>query len=78
MEIRLENNLTLKVSSKYMSAIADSVGFKLMCNVHVWAYFEKLSVSGKNIFYKKMAYGLGQDISCITFLVVSDIQVLFK
>ena len=41
MEISLEIDLTWKVSPKCMSANADSVGFKLKCNVHLWAYFEK-------------------------------------
>ena len=61
-----------------MSANADSVGFKLACNFHVWANFEKLPVSGKNLFFTKIAYGLGQDIFCINFLVVSDLEALFK
>ena len=26
----------------------------------------------------KIAYGLGQDIACIKFLVVSDLKVIFK
>ena len=59
-------------------ASADSMGFKLACNVHVWAYFEKIPVSGKNLFFTKMAYGLGQDIACIKILVVSDLETLFK
>ena len=29
-------------------------------------------------FYKEMAYGTGQDISCIKFLVVRDFEALFK
>ena len=61
-----------------MSANVGCVGFKLAFNVHVWAYLKKLSVSGKSFFLQKMAYGLGQDISCIEFLVVSDLEVLFK
>ena len=61
-----------------MSENADSVRFKFVCNVHDWAYFEKVSVSGKNIFLHKIAYGLGQDISCIKFLVASDFKVIFK
>ena len=32
----------------------------------------------KHIFLHKIAYGLGQDISCIKFLVVSDFKVIFK
>ena len=40
--------------------------------------FEKLSVSGKTEFLLKVAYGLGQDISCIKFLVVSEFNVIFK
>ena len=63
MEIGLEIDLTCKVRPKCMLANADSVGFQLACNVHVWAYFEKLQVPG-----------LGQDISCIKFLVVSDFR----
>ena len=61
-----------------MSANAESVGFKLACNVHVWAYFEKLPDSRKTYFLQKMAYGLEQDIYCIQFLVVSDLDALFK
>ena len=61
-----------------MSANADSVRFKFSCNVYDWAYFEKLSVSGKKYFLHKIAYGLGQDISCIIFLGVSDFKVIFK
>ena len=61
-----------------MSANANSVRFKFMCNFHDLAYFEKLSVSGKTQFLLKVAYGLGQDISCIKFLVVSDFKVIFK
>ena len=61
-----------------MSANANSVRFKLPCNVHDWDYFEKLSVSGKTEFLHKIAYGLGQDIACIKFLVVSDFKVIFK
>ena len=57
-----------------MSANADSVRFKVACNVHVCAYFEKLPVSGKNRFLQKMAYDLGQGISCFKFLVVSDFE----
>ena len=61
-----------------MSANADSVGFKFACNVHYWAYFEKLSVSGKTGFLHKIALGVWQDISCIKFHVVSDFKVIFK
>ena len=61
-----------------MSGNANSVRFKFACNVHDWACFEKLSVSGKTEFLHKVAYGLGQDISCIKFLVVSDFKVIFK
>ena len=50
------------------AADADSVGFKLACNVHVWAYFEKLPVSGKLIFYKKWPMVLGRTISVLNFL----------
>ena len=32
----------------------------------------------KHDFLHKIAYGLGQDISCIKFLVVSDFDVIFK
>ena len=66
------------MTSKFMSANADSVRFKFACNGHDWAYFEKLSVSGKTDVLHKIAYGLGQDISCIKFLVVSDFKVIFK
>ena len=61
-----------------MSANEDSLRFKFACNVHNWAYFEKLSVSEKTEFLRKIAYGLGQDISCIKFLVVSDFKVIFN
>ena len=66
------------MTPKFMSANADSVRFKFACNVHDWAYFEKLYISGKTDFLHKIAYGLGQDISCIKFLVVSDFRVIFK
>ena len=61
-----------------MSANAKSVRFKFACNVHDWACFENFFVSGKTEFLHKVAYGLGQDISCIKFLVVSDLKVIFK
>ena len=61
-----------------MSAKTDSVGYKLAYNIHVLAYFEKLPVSGKTYVLQKMAYGLGLDISCIKFLVVGDLEALFK
>ena len=31
---------------------SDSVGYKLACNVHVWAYCEKIPVSGKTFLTK--------------------------
>ena len=34
-----------------MTVKVDSVGFKLVCNVHVWAYFEKLPISGKTLIF---------------------------
>ena len=64
-----------------MSANAESLRFKFVCNVHDWGYFEKLSISRKKTktdFLHKIAYGLGQDISCIKLLVVSDFKVIFK
>ena len=61
-----------------MSGNTNSVRFKFACNVHDWAYFEKVSVSRKTEFLHKVAYGLGQDISCIKFLVVSDFKIIFK
>ena len=61
-----------------MSANADSLRFKFACNVHDWAYFEILSVSGKTEFLHKIFYGLGQGISCIKFLVVSDFKVILE
>ena len=61
-----------------MSGNANSVRFTFACNVHNWACFEKLSVSGKTEFLHKVAYGLGHDISSIKFLVVSDFKVIFK
>ena len=62
-----------------MSANTDSLKSKSACNVHDWAYFEKLYISEKtNFFTKKNAYGLGQNISCIKFLVVSDFKKIFK
>ena len=59
--------MTGKVSAKLMSANADNVRSKLACTIHVWAYFEKLAVSGK-AYFTKIAQSLGQDISCIKFL----------
>ena len=38
-----------------MSANEDSLSFKFACNVHDCAYFEKLSVSGKTEFLRKIA-----------------------
>ena len=32
----------------------------------------------KTEFLHKVAYGLGQEISCIKFLVVSEFKVIFK
>ena len=61
-----------------MSGNANSVRFVFACNVHDWACFEKLSVSGKTEFLHKVAYCLGQAFSCIKFLVVSDFKVIFK
>ena len=61
-----------------MSANADSVRFKFASNVNDWAYFEKVSIFGKTEFLLKIAYGLGQNISCIKILVVSDFKVIFK
>ena len=61
-----------------MSGKANSVRYKFACNVHDWACFEKLSVSRKSEILHKVAYDLGQDISCIKFLVVSDFKVIFK
>ena len=57
---------------------ANSVRFKFACNVHDWACFEKSSVFRKTEFLHKAAYGLVLDISCIKFLVVSDLKVIFK
>ena len=61
-----------------MSANADNVRFILVCNVRVWAFSKNYPFLAKLYFYKKMAYGLGHDISCIKVLVVSDLQALFK
>ena len=61
-----------------MSGNANSVKFKFACNVHDCACFEKLSISGKTEFLHKVANGLGRDISCIKFLVVSDFKVISK
>ena len=62
-----------------MSANANNVRFKFACNVHDLAYFEKIPVSGKlQNFFLKVAYGLGQDISCIKFLVVSQYYTYCK
>ena len=61
-----------------MSANADRLRFKFACNVHDWAYFEKSSVSEKTEFLHKIAYGFGQDISCIKFLICSDFKIIFK
>ena len=63
-----------------MLANADSVRFKVVYNVHLWAYmyFEKLPVSRKTYFLQKVAYGLGQGISCMVFLVVSHFEASFN
>ena len=72
-----------------MSANADSVRFNFECNVHDWAYFKKkYPFPETHIFYIKLTVvlgrkflvssGLGQDISCIQFLVVSDLKVMLK
>ena len=63
-----------------MSANAHIVGLNdwIAGNVHVWAHFEKLTFSQKKYFLRKMAYGLGQDISGIKFLVVSDFEAIVK
>ena len=72
-------NLAGKVSPKCMSANADSVVFKLACNVNVLVYFENYEFLANIIFNnKKMAYGFWQHISCIKFLVVCDFEALFK
>ena len=63
------NEVKGKGSPKFVSGNADSVGFKLACNVHVWAYFEKLPVSGKKYFFlQKWPMVLGRTISVINFL----------
>ena len=61
-----------------MSANADSVRFKLARKVHVWAYLEKNISFLEILFLQKMAYGLGQYIFYIKFLVVSDLEALFE
>ena len=61
-----------------MSANADSVRFKFVRNVHVWAYSEKLLVSGKIYFLQKMTYVPWPGICCIKFLVVSDFEKLYS
>ena len=38
-----------KASLKCIPANAESTGFKLSCNVNVWALFGKLPVFGKSI-----------------------------
>ena len=68
MEIELEIDLTCKVSPKRMSANADSEGFQLACNVHVLAYFEKLSVSGETYFYKQWRMVIDRTFSVSNFL----------
>ena len=40
-------NLSYKKSLKFMSANADSVRFKLVCNVHCLGLFKKIAFSGK-------------------------------
>ena len=74
----ITNLFQTKDSPKFMSANADGVRFKFASNVHDWAYFEKVSILGKTEFLLKIGYGLGQDISCFKFLVVSDFKVIFK
>ena len=62
----------MKSQSKFMSANANSVRFKLACNVPVCLISQNYYFLVKNNFLPKMAYGLGEDISCIKFPVVSD------
>ena len=57
-EFWLESFLPGKASLKYIPANAESTGFKLSCNVHVWALFDKLPVFGKSFFFTKKAHGL--------------------
>ena len=62
-----------------MSANANSVRFNLRAMSIIGLILKKkISVSGKTEFLHKVAFGLGQDISCIKFLVVSDFKVFFK
>ena len=68
MEIGPEIDLTSKVSPKCIFVNADNVGFKLACNVLVWAYFEKLPVSGKRNFYEKWPIVLGRIFPVSNFL----------
>ena len=63
-----------------MSANVDIVRFKLACNHGTcFGLFRKISSFWQNLFFlQKMPYGLGQDISCIKCLVVSDFETVFK
>ena len=62
-----------------MSANSNSGGFKLACDAHVLAYFEKIyQFLEKSYFLQTKPYGLGQIIFYIKFLVVSDKEALFK
>ena len=49
-----------------------------LCAMSMIGLVLKNSVSGKTECSQKVAYGLGQDISCIKFLVVSYFKDIFK
>ena len=56
-------------SEMHVCIFADSVGYKLARNVHVWAYFETIPVFGeKNIFYNDWPMVLDRTFSVLNFL----------
>ena len=77
-EICIGITLTGKVSPKFMSTNAGSVD----SNLHAMSMFGLISKNyqflAKPICFKKMAYGLRQDNSCIKILIVNDFEALFK
>lgn len=75
MEIWLERDLTGSVSPKPRSANAESVGFKLACNVHV---FEKWPVLAKTYFLQKLACGLIQECFVTIILRIGKFHLLWK
>ena len=54
-----------------MSANADSVGFKRAGNVHGWAYFEKLPVSGTNTYFLQKNWPMVLDRTQFLYIMSS-------